>query len=79
MMFINFIKASDLNNKNGITTINDSKSILERQRSHFENMLNEQANIRDDLLRIISQYHQSHPSLDGSTTLHEAWQIASLS
>ena len=49
-----------LKDTDGLTTITDSEGILSRWKSHFENLLNDPANIPDDLLRMTPQYPIRH-------------------
>ena len=49
-----------LKDVDGATTITDSEGILTRWKTHFENLLNDQANTPDDLLRMTPQYPVRH-------------------
>ncbi|XP_076047347.1 uncharacterized protein LOC143028874 [Oratosquilla oratoria] len=49
-----------LKDVDGATTITDSEGILLRWRTHFENLLNDQANTPNDLLRMTPQHPVRH-------------------
>ena len=49
-----------LKDADGLTTITDSEGILDRWKSHFENLLNDHSNTPDDLLRMTPQYPIRH-------------------
>ncbi|KAK3882951.1 hypothetical protein Pcinc_012705 [Petrolisthes cinctipes] len=49
-----------LKDVDGATTITDSEGILSRWKSHFENLLNDQANTPNDLIRMTPQYPVRH-------------------
>ncbi|KAK3889203.1 hypothetical protein Pcinc_006774 [Petrolisthes cinctipes] len=49
-----------LKDVDGATTITDSEGILSRWKSHFENLLNDQANTPNDLIRMTPQYPVHH-------------------
>ncbi|KAK3887542.1 hypothetical protein Pcinc_005572 [Petrolisthes cinctipes] len=49
-----------LKDVDGATTITDSEGILSRWKSHFENLLNDQANTTNDLICMTPQYPVRH-------------------
>ncbi|KAK3885996.1 hypothetical protein Pcinc_009823 [Petrolisthes cinctipes] len=49
-----------LKDVDGATTMTDSEGILSRWKSHFENLLNYQANTPNDLIRMTPQYPVRH-------------------
>lgn len=49
-----------LKDADGATTITDSEGILDRWRSHFQNLLNDHADTPDDLLRMTPQHPVRH-------------------